>query len=131
MEAFATVDQYEARFGSVDDKNLLAECLDDASATIRSTLAEHGMTWEDPSEDFADRLMRVCRSIANRLMPQGSGQAMQGVTQMGMTAGSYSEQITFQSSYGTAKPLPSELAMLGIGGSAGRVLVPSYGVPDD
>ena len=42
----------------------------------------------------------------------------QGVTQMGVTAGSYSEQYTFQSSYGTAKPLESELKMLGI--SPGR-----------
>lgn len=131
MEAFATVGQYEARFGQVADAALLGECLDDASAAIRMALSEAGMSWEDPSEDFADRLMRVCRSMANRLMPAEGSAVPQGVTQMGMTAGSYSEQITFQSSYGTAKPLPSELALLGIGGSAGRVLVPSYGVADD
>lgn len=120
MTAFATVAQYEARFGAVSDRALLAECLDDASAAIRMALAEAGVSWEDPTEDFADRLMRVCRSMANRLMPAEGSAVPQGVTQMGMTAGSYSEQYTFQSSYGTPKPLDSELRMLGIGpGRAG------------
>ena len=126
MEAFATVDQYETRFGPVADADLLSECLDDASAAIRMALVEAGVSWEDPSEDFADRLMRVCRSMANRLMPAEGSAVPQGVTQMGMTAGSYSEQYTFHTSYGTAKPLPSELDLLGIGGSVGRVLTPAY-----
>ena len=118
MDAFATVEQYQARFGPVADVALLSECLDDASAAIRVALVEAGVSWEDPSDDFADRLMRVCRSMANRLMPAEGSAVPQGVTQMGMTAGSYSEQYTFQSSYGTAKPLESELKMLGI--SPGR-----------
>lgn len=127
MEAFASVEQYQDRFGSVEDEGLLAECLADASAAIRSALDRRSVDYYDPSEDLADRLMRVCRSVANRLMPEDNGQVLQGVTQMGVTAGSYSEQYTFQSSYGTPKLLPSELDMLGVGGSGGRVLLPSYG----
>lgn len=120
MAAFATVGQYEARFGAVDDEGLLSECLDDASAAIRLAASRAQLDVSDPDEDLADRLMRVCRSVANRLMPAGDSQVMQGVTQMGVTAGSYTEQYTFQSSYGTAKLLPSELDMLGIGpGRAG------------
>lgn len=118
--AFATVEQYEARFGAVEDEDLLSECLDDASAAIRRAARPAGLDLSDPDEELADSLMRVCRSVANRLMPSGDSQVMQGVTQMGVTAGSYSEQYTFQSSYGTAKLLPSELDMLGIGnGRAG------------
>lgn len=127
MKAFADVGQYVARFGAVEDEDLLLECLDDASAAIRSALDHRSVDYSEPTEDFADRLMRVCRSVANRLMPAGDSQVMQGVTQMGVTAGSYSEQYTFQSSYGTAKLLPSELDMLGLGGTGGRVLMPSYG----
>lgn len=120
MAAFATVEQYEARFGAVEDHALLAECLDDASAAIRSAASRARLDVSEPDEDLSDRLMRVCRSVANRLMPAGDAQVMQGVTQMGVTAGSYTEQYTFQSSYGTAKLLPSELDMLGIGpGRAG------------
>lgn len=116
---FCTVEQYEARFGPVSNQAMLAECLDDASASIRMALSKHEVSWDDPDEDFAYRLMSVCRSMANRLMPAEGSAVPQGVTQMGMTAGSYSEQYTFQSSYGTAKPLSSELSMLGIGG--GRI----------
>lgn len=120
MTAFATAAQYAARFGAVDDPDLLSECLDDASAAIRRAARPAGLDLSDPDEELADSLMRVCRSVANRLMPAVGSGVMQGVTQMGMTAGSYSEQYTFQSSYGTAKLLPSELDMLGIGsGRAG------------
>lgn len=120
MAAFATVEQYEARFGAVEDHALLAECLDDASAAIRRAARPAGLDLSDPDDELADSLMRVCRSVANRLMPAGGSGVMQGVTQMGVTAGSYTEQYTFQSSYGTAKLLPSELDMLGIGpGRAG------------
>lgn len=116
MQPFASVEQYEARFGAVSDAATLSECLSDATAAICAALDLRGIDYTNPSESFADRLMRACRSVANRLMPSDGDQIMQGVTQMSMTAGSYNQQYTFQSSYGTPKLLPSELELLGIGG---------------
>lgn len=115
MEPFATTGDYEARFGEVADTGLLSECLDDASAAMRARLDAAGVDYSDPDEDFADRLMRVCRSVANRLMPSGDTM-MQGATQVSTTAGPFSQQFTLGTPYGTARLLPSELDLLGIGG---------------
>lgn len=115
MEAFATVDDYTARYGDVEDEDVLQECLADASAAIRAAL-DGKVDYSEPSEDLADRLMRVCRSVANRILPEDGEGVMQGVTQMSTTAGPYSQQFTFAASYGTPKLLPSELSLLGVGG---------------
>ena len=120
MAAFASPEQYRARFGEVSDAGKLRECLEDASAAIRIAAKKAGLDIDAPDDDLADRLMRTCRSVANRIMPAEGSPAMLGVTQMGVTAGTYSEQVTYQPSYGMPKLLPSELDMLGIGsGRAG------------
>ena len=118
MEPFATPAPYVARFGGDAGSTVLAECLDDASAVVRAALDAAGVSYAEPSEDLADRLMRVTRSVANRLMP-GEAAVPQGVTQASMTAVGFTESYSFGASYGTAKLLPSELKLLGIGG--GRV----------
>lgn len=123
--AYATVEQYEARFGHVDDTDLLGECLDDATEAINAALESAGIDYDDPSEAFESRLMRVCRSVANRLMPFETS-APAGATQVSMTAGPYQQSFSLPQSYGTAKLLPSEMKMLGIGGRLG-VARPSYG----
>ena len=128
MAAFATKAQYEARFGTVADAAMLSECLDDASAAIKAALDPLGIDYEDPDEELADRLMRVCRSVANRIMPTGS-EFPAGVTQSSVTAGPYSQTMSFSPSYGTPKLLPRELSMLGIGG--GRVGWARLGGDDD
>lgn len=115
MEPFATVSDYTARFGSVTDEGVLAECLGDATAAIAAALDSRGIDYSDPSEEFEDRLMRTCRSVANRLMPAGTDVPV-GVTQSSITAGSYSQTMSYTPSYGVPKLLPSELSMLGIGG---------------
>lgn len=125
MNSFATVNEYTARYGEVSDEEVLEECLADASAAIRSVLDKAHVDYSEPTEDFADRLMRVCRSVANRILPEDSS-IMQGVTQMSTTAGPYSQQYTFSSSYGTPKLLMSELNLLGVGSGEGRVLHPDY-----
>lgn len=132
MDTFATVEQYEARYGAVADAGTLQECLEDASAAMRAALERHQVDFSEPTEDFADRLMRVCRSVANRILPEDSEGVMQGVTQMSTTAGPYSQQFTFATSYGTPKLLPSELSLLGIGagGPIGSIR-PMIGAHDD
>lgn len=118
MEPFSTVSDYTARFGSVTDTGMLSECLGDATAAIAAALDARGIDYSDPSEEFEDRLMRTCRSVANRLMPAGT-EVPAGVTQASITAGSYSQTMSYTPSYGIPKLLASELDMLGIGG--GRV----------
>lgn len=118
MEAFATKEQYDARYpGRTASDEVLTECLMDATLAIMAALDNAHVDYSDPSEDFAERLMRVCRSMANRLVPSGGTDVPVGVTQMGMTAGPYQRSFTFAQSYGIPKMLPSELSMLGIGAS--------------
>ena len=116
--SYATVEQYVARYGEVADADLLQECLDDCSAAIEAELDRRGVDYASPSESFADRLMRVCRSMANRVMPnEGSADIPVGATQASITAGPYNQQFTFATTYGTPKMLDSELRLLGIGGT--------------
>lgn len=117
MQTFATVEQYDARFpGRTATDEMLTECLADASAAIVQVLDDRGVDWANPTEELADRMMRVCRSVANRIMPSGSDLPV-GVTQMSVTAGSYQETFSRPNTYGLPKLLASELYMLGVGGS--------------
>ena len=115
--SYATVEQYEARYGIVSDTAMLQECLDDCTATIDAELDRYGIDYSDPSEDFADRLMRVCRQMANRVMPdEGEDSLPVGITQMSLTTGPYNRQFTFGATYGTPKVIDQELRLLGISG---------------
>lgn len=117
MEPFATVEQYEARFGEVDDKSMLGQCLDDATAAIRTEFAKCHVDINAKLEDelFADACMRVCRSVANRIMPGGVDVPL-GASSVAETDGPYSRTVSYAPSYGLPKLLPSELSMLGLGG---------------
>lgn len=117
--SYATIEEYETRYGEVADRNLLQECLDDCTAAIDAELERHCIDHADPSAQFADRLMRACRSMANRIMPAEDGSDIPvGVSQMSITTGPYNRQYTF-STYGTPKLNDYERSLLGIGG--GRI----------
>ena len=132
MDPFCTVEQYQARFGVVVDTGVLQECLSDASALICAKLDAAGIGYSAPSEDFADRLMRVCRSMASRMMPASDADIPFGATQMGMTAGPYNRQYTFSGGgYGTPKLLDSELDLLGVRAARGGVGWARMGGADD
>lgn len=113
--SYATVEQYQARYGAVSDVSMLQECLDDASAVIDAALASHGINVGDLTGDYFDRLMRVCRSMTNRVMPSENDSIPQGVTSASMSAVGFSQSYNFATTYGTPKLLPSELQLLGIG----------------
>ena len=116
--SYATIYQYEARFGPVEDETVLQECLDDCTDVIDVELDRHGVSHADPSTEFGARLMRVCRSMANRVMPAiGGSDIPVGATQASFTAGPYNQQFTMSAPYGTPRMLPSEMALLGIGGA--------------
>lgn len=116
--AFASVEDYTNRYGSVADEGMLLECLDDCSALMESEMDRRGVSYANPSYAMADRLMRVCRSMAYRIMPkQDATDVPVGATQMSVTAGSYTQSVTFGATYGTPKMLDADYRMLGIGGA--------------
>ena len=125
MDPFATVAQYDARFpGRTASNEVLEECLMDATMAISEVLDSKGVSYDDPDEQFAYRLMSVCRSVANRIMP--SDMPM-GATQFSMTAGPYTQTTSYSPTYGLPRLLKSELDMLGfLGGSIGFAR-PAYG----
>lgn len=117
MEPFATKEQYESRFGEAGDKTMLAQCLEDATAAIMAEFAKRHVDIAAKLEDemFADACMRVCRSVANRIMPGGVDVPL-GASSVAETDGPYSRTVSYAPAYGLPKLLPSELSMLGIGG---------------
>lgn len=117
MEPFATAEQHEARFGEVDDKSMLGQCLEDATAAIRAEFARRHVDISERLKDelFADACMRVCRSVANRIMPSGVDVPL-GASSVAETDGPYSRTVSYAPAYGLPKLLPSELSMLGLGG---------------
>lgn len=116
--AYATVEQYEARYDEVSDADMLQECLNDCSVLIEVELDRYGVDYSDPSDAFADRLMRACRQMAHRVMPRDGGEDVPvGATQVSRTAGPYSEQFTLATTYDTPKVTDEERKLLGIYGA--------------
>lgn len=116
--AFATVEEYEDRYKEVSDADMLQECLDDCSALIEVELERYGVDYSDPSDAFADRLMRACRQMAHRVMPRDGGADVPvGATQVSRTAGPYSEQYTLSTTYDTPRVTDEERKLLGIYGA--------------
>ena len=118
MQPFATIAEYDARFpGRTATDATLAACLEDATAAIANKLDECGVDWEHPDADLSDRMMRACRSVANRILPQEGGalDMPQGVTQASITAVGFQQSYSFSQGYGLPKLLGSELAILGLG----------------
>jgi hypothetical protein len=118
--AYATIEQYERRYGVVADADMLDECLEECSAYIDEELDKRGIDHADPSETYAYRLMMACRSLAHRIMPaSGETDVPVGVTQMSLTTGPYNRQFTFGGGYGTPKLNDYERNLLGIGARIG------------
>lgn len=123
MAAFATVEDYAARFGEPADPAVLAECLEDATRLIASELAAAG---SDPAEVDPGVLMQVCREVAHRAV--GGGAVPFGVSQLTQTAGPYSGSYSFANPTGDAYLTKAERRMLGLVGAA-RAASVSVGWP--
>ncbi len=123
MDAFATVEQYEARYGDVDDEDALAEVLADASRIIAAELDRAGIDYSDPSDEFAERLMQACRSMAQRAMGCDS-EVPAGATQFSETAGVYTQSFTIGNPYGDLYLSKAERRLLGLGAARAGFAVP-------
>lgn len=113
MEPFATIEQYEGRYGQVEDKGLLAEVLMDVTRLMASELDRAGIPIDDKA---ADLRMQVCRSAAYRTMGQEADRELPiGATQYTQSAGVYSESVSIGNPYRDVYLTKAEKRMLGVG----------------
>jgi len=137
MTSFATTTQYHEKYDTDMSDSALAVWLADASDIMAGEMDKAGIDYSNPSEQFAARLVRVCRDMVHRAIGDGSASALGipfGAKQASMAAGGYSESFTMDNPYGDLYMKAAERRALGIGSGGFSVAVPSYGnaeVDDD
>ena len=110
MEPFATIDDYEARYGAVDDEKQLETLLEDASAFIASQAG-----FKQPDTDVGTaNLVRVTCAIVHRSLMAGS---LAGIQSYSEGAVGYSASVTPYNPSGDFYLTAQERKSLGIGGS--------------
>lgn len=130
MRPYASIDDYEARYGEVDDSGLLDELLMDATRLIDSELRLAGLPVDD--EEAADMRMQVCRSVAFRAMVQEAESPIPvGATQYSQGNGTYSESFTMGNPYRDTYLTKAERRLLGIGRKRVLFVMPGGGEDDD
>lgn len=130
MEPFATVEQYEARYGAADDHKALSEVLMDASREIAAELDRAGIGYAEPGESFADRLMQACRSMTYRAMGAGESSVPFGATQYSQGAIGMTESYSLGNPYGEVYLSKAERKLLGLGRQKAACAWPYGGVVD-
>ena len=110
---FATLADYEARYGAAEDPERARVYLEDASAYVLSRLPEGG---EGMPATLAN-LPRVTCAVAARAMAQAGGTP--GVESWQQGAGPFSVTVKAAGAAGDMYLLASERDALGIGGSLG------------
>lgn len=122
MEPFATVADYEGRFG--DGGERLPAALGDASVAM---LSEYEAFWGSPYErgahpEFDRAAESVCCSLARRSLNVPAG--FEGASQYSQAAGAYSASLTFANPGGEIYLGKSDRAKLGLAGSVRRSMRP-------
>lgn len=113
MSAYATLQDYEARYGAQAQPERVATLLGDASALIDALPGFKARPGDAAQEA---NLTRVACSIAHRSMTSGD---FDGVKQYSQTAAGYSAQLTYANPSGDLYITSAERRSLGVG--AGRV----------
>ena len=108
--SFASIDDYEAKYGSVGDESVLQAWLDDA--TVHLTALLRG-TIDPEDEDQAGLLRTVCRDMAHRAY--ASVAPGYGVTSYSQGANGFSESMSYANATGDLYLTKAEKALLGIG----------------
>lgn len=118
MDAFATVADYIARCGPVDDgdEGRVAALLEDASAYLRGAYRRHTGTryLAGANQTFDENVKPVCVAMVARAI--NAPGAMAGITQQSQTAGVYSSSVTFANPTGDLYLGRSDLKRLGLAG---------------
>lgn len=124
MEPFATVEDYEARYGEVDDDKRISTLLSDASAFVAS---QPGFAVRDGDDLQAAALTVVTCSLVNRKVLAGN---YAGLTSVSQGSGGYTASVGVYNPSGDYYLTKQERRMLGIGG--GRVgMTDPYGGDSD
>ena len=94
------IDDYQKRYGEYDDPATLTEILQDASRKIAAKLDKHHIDYADPDEDYADRLMQVCRDMAHRSISASKSNETSdipfGVQQISTSVNGFARQFGWQ-----------------------------------
>lgn len=88
MDAFATLEDYEARYGDAEDPDRVEVLLEDASAFIAHY---PGFVYREGDELQAANLVRVACAVVRRFLSAGD---LAGVSSYSQTAGSYTVQVS-------------------------------------
>lgn len=122
MDAFATVSDYEGRYGAADDQARLALLLEDATGLLLSAYERHyGAEYAAGEHAAFDRnACAVCCAVVSRSLNVPSG--MEGVSQLSQTAGSYSASATFSNPTGDMFVTKGDYRRLGLYGNRLRAI---------
>ena len=124
MEPFATVEDYEARYGEVDDDKRISTLLSDASAFVAS---QPGFAVREGDDLQAAALTVVTCSLVYRKVTAGDYAGLSSVSQGG---GGYTASVSVYNPSGDFFLTKQERRTLGIGG--GRVgMTDPYGGDSD
>ena len=124
MEPFATVDDYESRYGEVDDPDRVAVMLGDASLYIAS---QPGFALKEDDEIQASMLTAVTCAVVHRSL---SSSAYAGFSSVSQGGDGYTASASIYNPGGDYYLTKQERRMLGIGG--GRVgMTDPYGCDAD
>lgn len=122
--AYATVEDLEARYGDLtDERQEQAAVLLDDAAVIIDSMATIG-------ESRATAAKVVSCAMVNRALSAYESD-MYGITQQTMTAGSYSQSMSYTNPSGDLYMTGTEKAMLGISGGYIGSIRPRIGGSDD
>jgi len=123
--AYATVQDLEARYGALTDEQQerASVLLDDAAVLIDSAA-----TIDTEARESAARV--VSCAMVNRALQAAESDAY-GVSQATMTAGSYSQSMSFANPSGDLYFTSTEKALLGISGGYIGSIQPRIGGADD
>lgn len=128
MESFATVEDYLAYYDADVEPQRLNALLLKASRLIASQLDASGVDWRSKLEDccYMGLLSDVACDVVHRSIGEGGKADIPfGASQFGETTGSVSWNFSMSNPYGDMFLSSANKAMLGIGRSRGRMLVPN------
>lgn len=113
MDAFASVDDLQARYRTLDaDEQARATALlADASFILRAEFARAGKTYDETDEVMANNVSMVCCAMVKRVLANGIAG---DYTQYSQTAGSFNEQYTFANPQGDMYLTAAERRILGL-----------------
>lgn len=131
MDSFATVSDYEARYGEVDDREQVETLLGDASAFIAAQPGFRLLPEDDDGYALQQsNLVRVTCAVVHRSLSAGDWAGLSNASQ---TAGSYTASVTIANPAEDFYMTKAEKRSLGIAGSRigtiGPVVHPWVGVP--